>query len=170
MSMVRASFSAVKSTRPGEFAVRFLFGGLCTVIAGLVALAFWPGDWRPVSCLSRNLSGWASLIESHERKRKAKAGLDGTNRGRVAAGVDAAGTSIGCIALAGFAGVLWVGLGRHGAGVVQATACAAWMILAGCLWLMRKSRLLRGLGVLWGAPKVDAMRVFKGSGQKSEEK
>jgi hypothetical protein len=170
VSMVEARLSAVKSTRPQEFALRFLFGGLCTVAAGLVAKYFGPVVGGLFLAFPAIFPAGASLIESHERKRKAKAGLDGTIRGRVAAGVDAAGTSIGCVALAGFAGVLWVGLGRHGAGVVQATACAAWVILAGSLWLARKGRLLRAVRSLLGAPRPDAMRAFKRSSQESEEK
>ncbi len=33
---------------PGELAIRFVLGGLASVAAGLVALAFWgPGRWHP---------------------------------------------------------------------------------------------------------------------------
>jgi hypothetical protein len=55
----------------------------------------------------------ASLIESHEIKRKAKVGSDGRNRGRLAASLDSQGASLGCIGLMGFAFVLWAWLNSH---------------------------------------------------------
>lgn len=46
----------------------------------------------------------ASLIQKHEREKiKKRAGLDGTKRGRVATGIDAAGAAMGCVGLAAFA-------------------------------------------------------------------
>jgi hypothetical protein len=47
-------------------------------------------------------SAGASLIESHERRKKREIGKVGTNRGRMAAGSDAAGAAIGYVGLALF--------------------------------------------------------------------
>jgi hypothetical protein len=82
----------------------------------------------------------ASLIESHEKKRKAKMGLDGTLRGRVAASVDAAGAALGCIALAVFALILWKGLPTYNAYAVISGATLAWTCIATILWAVRRRR------------------------------
>ena len=59
-----------KTTKPHEYAIRFLFGGLVTT---------------------------ATLIAKHEKLRKREAGYDGTRRGRAAAAADAAGTSLSAL-------------------------------------------------------------------------
>jgi len=82
----------------------------------------------------------ASLIEKHERQHKGLIGHDGTNRGRAASSIDAAGASLGCIGLAAFALVIWRTLPRHGAGLVIAGAAFAWIAVSLILWLCRKSR------------------------------
>jgi hypothetical protein len=41
--MVEAKLTSLKGTKPHEYAIRFLFGGLCTVMAGLIAKRFGPG-------------------------------------------------------------------------------------------------------------------------------
>jgi hypothetical protein len=64
-------------------------------------------------------------------------------RGRTVAGIDAAGASIGCIGLAGFALLCWLCLPRLSPLLVFALATLAWMILSIAFWFLRKSRLFR---------------------------
>ena len=40
--MVKVELSALKESKPHEYAVRFVFGGACTVLAGLIAKHFGP--------------------------------------------------------------------------------------------------------------------------------
>jgi hypothetical protein len=53
--MIEIRVSSLKSTKVHEYAVRFLFGGLCTVAAGLIANRFGPRIGGLLSSLSRDL-------------------------------------------------------------------------------------------------------------------
>ena len=107
MKRIEVNLSALTATRPHEYAVRFLFGGLATVAAGLIAKKFGPGIGGLFLAFPAIFPASASLIESHEKKRKANIRSDGRNRGRMAASLDAQGASLGCIGLMAFAFVLW---------------------------------------------------------------
>jgi hypothetical protein len=141
--MVEAKFSALKGVKPHEWAVRFVFGGLCTVMAGLIAKRFGPGVGGLFLAFPAIFPASASLIEAHEKEHKARIGFDGTMRGRAAASVDAAGAAIGSIGLAGFAVVVWRGLERHNAYVVIGLAAVAWAVLSLGFWMARKSGIVR---------------------------
>ena len=140
--MISVNPSALKRTTAREYSVRFLFGGVCTVIAGLLAQHFGPAFGGLFLAFPAIFPASASLIETHERERKAKAGLNGVSRGRAAASLDAAGASAGALALAGFALVVCLTLVHHQAVLVIAGATLVWAVLAGLFWLLRKSRLL----------------------------
>ena len=98
--MVQAKFGALKGIKPHEFALRFVFGGLVCVVAGLIAKSFGPGIGGLFLAFPAIFPAGASLVESHEKMHKARAGFDGTRRGRAVASIDAAGAAIGCIGLA----------------------------------------------------------------------
>lgn len=142
--MIQARISAIKGIRPHEWAVRFLFGGLCCVAAGLVAQHFGARAGGLFLAFPAIFPAGASLVASHEVRHKARAGCDGTMRGRVVASIDAMGAAIGCLGLAGFAAVCWLGLPAMRSWLVFALATIAWMAISAALWLLRKSRLLRG--------------------------
>src|ERR1700761_3386491 len=89
--MIKVDLSSLRETKPHEYAMRFLFGGICTVLAGLVAKRFGPAVGGLFLAFPAIFPAGASLIEDHEKKRKAEYGLDGTVRGRLAASIDAAG-------------------------------------------------------------------------------
>ncbi len=101
MKAVGVQLSSLKQTKAHEYAARFLFGGISTVVAGLIAKRFGPGIGGLFLAFPAIFPASASLIENHEKARKAQAGYDGTKRGRIAASVDAAGASIGCIGMIG---------------------------------------------------------------------
>ena len=139
--MVEARLSSLKETRPHEYLVRFVFGGAATVLAGLVAKYFGPGFGGLFLAFPAIFTATATLIEAHEKKRMAKIGHDGTNRGRMAASIDAAGAALGCVGLAGFALVLWLLLPRHNPWLVMVAAMAIWTVVSIALWEVRKSRI-----------------------------
>jgi hypothetical protein len=139
--MIEIKLGALKEVKPHEIAVRFLFGGTCTVMAGLIAEKFGPALGGLFLAFPAIFPATASLIAKHEKEEKAEIGRDGTERGRLAASVDAAGTSIGCIGLAGFALVIWRELPLQHAGLVLAEASLAWGLLAVAFWLYRKRRM-----------------------------
>jgi Protein of unknown function (DUF3147) len=139
---IEVDLSALKETKPHEYAARFLFGGLCTVLAGLIAKRFGPSVGGLFLAFPAIFPAGASLIESHEKQLKAQIHADGTNRGRVAAGLDSAGASLGCIGLLGFACVLWKELDTHSAAVTVSAGGITWLLLSYALWRIRASRIL----------------------------
>ncbi len=140
--MIEAKLSSLKGIKPHEYAVRFLFGGLCTVAAGLIAKRYGPVIGGLFLAFPAIFPAGASLIEKHEKKHKEKAGYDGSARGRHAAGVDAAGASAACFGLIAFACVVWAGLPRYSSWLVIFAASIAWLLVSIACWFLRKSRLL----------------------------
>jgi Protein of unknown function (DUF3147) len=139
--VVEIKLSSLKDARPHEYFMRFLFGGFATVMAGLIAKRFGPGVGGLFLAFPAIFPASATLIESHEKKRKAKIGSNGTNRGRMAASIDSAGAALGCIGLGGFALVLWFALPARNAVLVIAAATVVWAFLACALWELRKRRM-----------------------------
>jgi hypothetical protein len=139
--MVHARFAAIKGIRPHEWALRFVFGGLCCVAAGLIGRRFGPAIGGLFLAFPAIFPAGASLVEAHEELHKRRAGFDGSNRGRVVAGIDAAGAAIGCIGLAGFALVIWLCLPKLDSWIVVPLASLVWLLLAVSFWRLRKSRL-----------------------------
>src|SRR3977135_722851 len=89
----------LRNTRWYEYAIRFFFGGLITVATGIIAREFGPAVGGLFLAFPAVFPACASLVESHERKKKQQAGLHGDKRARNAAGVDAAGAALGSIGL-----------------------------------------------------------------------
>ena len=141
--MIEVKLSSLKETKPHEYAMRFLFGGACAVLAGLIAKRFGPGVGGLFLAFPAIFPAGASLIEAHEKRRKAERGFDGTRRGRLAASIDAAGASIGCIGLMGFSWILWIGLQAHNAYGVILVASVLWLLISILFWILRKSRFFR---------------------------
>src|ERR1700719_123927 len=86
-----------------EYLMRFFFGGTITALAGIIAKKFGPEIGGLFLAFPAILPAAATLIEKHEKEKKERAGQDGANRGRAAAGVDAAGAALGSIGLMAFA-------------------------------------------------------------------
>ncbi len=139
--MILVKLSALKETEPHEYLMRFLFGGAATVLAGLIADRFGPGIGGLFLAFPAIFPASVTLIESHEKERKAKIGCDGTRRGRMAASIDAAGTALGCVGLFGFAFVLWRLLPEHNPWLVMIAAMIVWTGLSVALWKLRRMRL-----------------------------
>jgi hypothetical protein len=139
--LIEARLSALKESRPHEYILRFAFGGAATLLAGLIAEHFGPGLGGLFLAFPAIFPATATLIEAHEKKRMAKIGRDGTNRGRMAASIDAAGAALGCVGLAGFAIVVWLFLPQHRASLVMIAALSVWTALSISLWELRKRRI-----------------------------
>ena len=140
--IVRARLSAIKGIRPHEWAIRFVFGGAVCVAAGLISKRFGPEMGGLFLAFPAIFPAGASLVEAHEHQHKARAGFDGTMRGRTVAGVDAAGAAMGCIGLAGFAIVCWLSLPRQLSTIsVFLLATLVWFAAAVLAWWVRKKRL-----------------------------
>lgn len=136
---VELNLGSLRETRIHEYIVRFLFGGLCTVIAGLVAKRFGPGIGGLFLSFPAIFPASVTMIEKHEKRRKAEVGADGKARGRLAASIDASGATLGCIGLALFALIVWRALPQHDPLGVISLAVLSWAALSYALWAVRKS-------------------------------
>jgi hypothetical protein len=139
--MIKVDLSSLRETKLSEYAVRFFFGGVCTAIAGLIGRRFGPELGGLFLAFPAIFPAGASLIEGHEKKRKAQCGFDGRIRGRLAASVDAAGASLGTIGLMAFAFVLWRSLSAHNVYLVISAATLVWVFLSAGLWALRRKRI-----------------------------
>jgi hypothetical protein len=138
--MIKVDLSSLRETKPHEYAIRFIFGGTCTVLAGLMAKRFGPAVGGLFLAFPAIFPAGASLIEDHEKKRKAEYGFDGTIRGRLAASLDAAGASLGCIGLMAFSIFLWLEIPGHNAYLVISLATLVWALLSATLWALHRKR------------------------------
>jgi Protein of unknown function (DUF3147) len=136
--IVRAKFSALKQGHWYEYLVRFALGGLATVVAGLVADIWGPAAGGLFLAFPAIFCASATLIEKHERERKEKKRLQGKERGKDAAALDAAGAGLGGIALAVFGAVIWFLASDTAAGSL-ALATIAWLVVAILLWRVRRT-------------------------------
>ncbi|PDT90556.1 hypothetical protein CO669_10305 [Bradyrhizobium sp. Y36] len=139
--LVKLSSSAVKQTRWYEYGVRFLLGGLATVLAGIVSSRFGVSVGGLFLALPAIFCASATLIESHERRAKEKAGLSGRRRGREAASLDAAGAGLGSLGLAAFAFVFHVVIAASAAGAFLAAILVWAAVAVSAWWLRRKLRI-----------------------------
>ncbi|MGB6676010.1 MAG: DUF3147 family protein [Terriglobales bacterium] len=130
--------SSLEQTRWYEYATRFLFGGIITATAGIIAGKWGPGIGGLFLAFPAILPASATLIEKHEKEKKEKLGLKGTRRGREAASIDAAGAAIGSIGLFIFALLLWQFGSGHRAWIVLLAATAAWAAVSVLCWYIRK--------------------------------
>jgi hypothetical protein len=136
---IRVDLSALRQTKWHDYAVRFLFGGLVTALAGIIAKKFGPGIGGLFLAFPAIFPASATLIEKHEKEKKESLGLNGSARGRSAASVDAAGSSMGSIGLFVFALVVWQFVQRDRAWIVLAGATLLWLAVSVAVWQIRKA-------------------------------
>jgi Protein of unknown function (DUF3147) len=114
----------VAQVKPRDLGIRFLAGGLTSVGAGLVTLAFGPRAGGIFLAFPAILAASLTLIEEQEDSAEARE--------------DSRGALVGGAGMAAFAVVAAVGLGQLAAGVALALAALAWVVvvLAGyfALW------------------------------------
>ena len=135
---IKVDSSGIEQTRWYEYAIRFLFGGLITVVAGIIAKEFGPVVGGLFLAFPAIFPASATLIEKHEKQKKEEQGLPGTKRGREAASIDAAGSAMGSVGLFVFALVVSQFLPRYGPWIVLVSATVAWLIASVLTWHARK--------------------------------
>jgi uncharacterized protein DUF3147 len=136
--LVKFESTSLRETKWSDYATRFIFGGAVTLLAGLIADRYGPGIGGLFLAFPAIFPASASLIQKHERQKKERAGLDGIKRGRLAAGIDAAGATVGCVGLLAFATVAWKLLPRCPLWLVLIIATLAWAVLSISVWFARK--------------------------------
>ncbi len=149
---VHADFSALRRTKWYEYAIRFLFGGIVTAITGMIAKKFGPQVGGLFLAFPAIFPATATLLEKHEKQKKERKGLNATKRGRLVAGVDAAGAAMGAGGLIVFALIVWKLLPGRSGSMVLAGATLAWVMVAVSIWAaaeklrqLQRKRITRGI-------------------------
>lgn len=135
---IKIDVSVLRETKWSDYAIRFLFGGIVTAAAGLIAKKFGPGVGGLFLAFPAIFPASATLIEKNAREEKRKSGLNGTKRGRMEAAVDAAGASIGALGLLVFAVVVWRCMPEHTPWIVLLSATVLWLVVSIVAWKVRK--------------------------------
>lgn len=129
---------SLRATKPGEFLLRFLYGGAITVLAWEIA-----NHWGPVIgglflAFPGIFPAGVTLVEKHKLEREAAEHKDGKVSARHEASVEAAGASAGALGLAAFGFVLWKILPMHHFAPVLLLAGAAWFAISATMWRLRE--------------------------------
>jgi hypothetical protein len=130
---------AVKSTSLRDNLVRFSLGGGITAVAALIAARYGPVIGGLFLAFPAIFPAGATLIEKREKLKKQRSGYDGTNRGRLAAALDARGACLGCIGLLAFAAVVWRMLPAHSLALTLIVATLAWACVSILLWWLERA-------------------------------
>jgi hypothetical protein len=130
--------SSIEASRWSDYGLRFLFGGIVTAVTGWIATRYGPVVAGVFLAFPAIFPAGATLIEKHEKQKKAKAGLDGRQRGRAVASIDAAGAATGTLGLIAFALLVWRFLPSHSSLLILAAAAVAWLAISMLAWWMRK--------------------------------
>jgi hypothetical protein len=109
-------------------------------LAGLIARRYGPGVAGLFLAFPAIFPAGATLIEKQEREKKRRAGLDGSSRGRAAAGIDAVGTTMGTLGLIAFAILIWRFLPSHSSSAILTIAGLAWLAISVLTWRIYKAR------------------------------
>jgi uncharacterized membrane protein (GlpM family) len=140
MMTIKVDPSGLKETKWHEYAVRFIAGGMTTVVAGLIARHWGPGIGGLFLAFPAIFPASATLIEKHQRQRKQKKGLPGEERGTDAAAIDALGAAMGSVGLAAFAGTCWWLIPKYPPPLALGSATVAWVVVAFATWIIRQRR------------------------------
>jgi len=136
---IQFDLSTLGQTKWHDYAVRFLFGGLITALAGAIAMKFGPGIGGLFLAFPAIFPASATLIEKHAEEKKESLGLNGEARGRTAASIDAAGSSMGSIGLFVFAFLVWQFVQRDRAWMILGGATVLWLGVSVAVWQIRKA-------------------------------
>jgi hypothetical protein len=126
--------NGVKGTSLRDNLVRFCLGGGISVVAALIAARYGPVIGGLFLAFPAIFPCGATLIEKREKLKKQRIGSDGTNRGRLAAALDARGACFGCVGLLAFAVVVWRLLPAHSLPLTLVVATLAWACVSILLW------------------------------------
>ncbi len=133
MTPIHLSFSSLHDSRWYEFAVRFALGGAVTAFTGLVSDRYGASIGGLFLAVPAIFCASATLIETHEIRRKHEAGLRGTRRGRQAAALDASGAVLGALGLLAFAAAFFL-LVETSVTVAFVSASLAWLSVSVTAW------------------------------------
>ncbi len=142
--IIKCDWKALTTTKGRDYLVRFLFGGLITVMVGFVARKWGPVVAGLFLAFPAIFPASATLVQARERDKKQSKGLSGERRGIDAAAADAMGAALGSGGLLLFAAICWKLLPEHPSALILSGASMAWVGASGSLWVAWK-RLRRNL-------------------------
>jgi Inorganic pyrophosphatase len=128
--------SVTGKTRWYEYAIRFLFGGLITPLAGIIAKKFGPVIGGLFLAFRRSFQPAQPLIEKHEKQKKKEE--EGAQRGKEAASTEGAGSEMGSLGLLVFAVSVWQFATLYNTGMVLTGATLSWLTVSVLIWYFRK--------------------------------
>jgi hypothetical protein len=140
---IELNFSALQTTPWTDYAVRFLFGGAIAVLTGLIAKRYGAAVGGLFLAFPAILPASATLVEKHEGRKKLRAGIKGSTRGRQAAALDARGAASGSVGLICFAVSVWKLLPSWNAAVILIIGTMIWLGASVLIWRIRKSAPFR---------------------------
>ncbi len=111
-----------------------------TAVAGIIAKKFGPNIGGLFLAFPAIFPASATLIESHEKRKKKLVGEHGTLRGRKAAALDAAGASLGAFGLLTFAVLTWGLLTNFSTWATLCIATVGWLIVSIVAWRLWELR------------------------------
>jgi hypothetical protein len=135
---ISVDFGKLKMTTPGDYVSRFVFGGLVTVAATLIANRFGPVVGGLFLAFPGILPPGLTLVEKHVVEKKARAGENGSPFGRAEASVEAAGASAGSLGLIAFGLAIWKSISVYPVLPSLSIAFGAWLIVSLSAWWIRK--------------------------------
>jgi Protein of unknown function (DUF3147) len=77
---IKVDPSVLRRTKWHDYAIRFFFGGVITVVTGIIAKKFGPGIGGLFLAFPAIFPASATLIEKHEREKRESRGLEGSAR------------------------------------------------------------------------------------------
>jgi uncharacterized protein DUF3147 len=137
MTPIRFSSSSLQEGRWSEYAIRFALGGAATVLTGLVSSLYGASIGGLFLAFPAIFCASATLIETHEIRRKREAGLVGRRRGQKAAALDSAGAALGALGLLAFA-VVFSSLIEASVPIAFMAASLAWLVVSVAAWYVRR--------------------------------
>jgi hypothetical protein len=137
------SLSSLKEGHWYEYLIRFVLGGIATVVTGIISSRFGVSVGGLFLALPAIFCASATLVEKHEIRRKRDVGLSGERRGQKAAAVDAVGAGLGAFGMLAFGVVFWL-LVKASVAAAFILASLAWLVVSVAAWLVhRKMRIER---------------------------
>jgi hypothetical protein len=116
----RLDTRGLKNTKPWEYAVRFVFGGVVAALAGLITKIWGPVVGGLFLAFPAILPASLTLVKQHD--------------GREQAVDDARGGRLGSVGLIGFAVIVWMAAQSWPAFAVLVVATVVWLVVDGVLW------------------------------------
>jgi hypothetical protein len=116
--LIKITTESLHRTKWHQFAIRFVFGGAITLIAGVIARKFGPAVGGLFLAFPAIFPAAATLAQTHEQEKKREHALNGEQRGILTAADQSRGTALGSV---GAGGVVWC----FGSRLVRAKARAS---------------------------------------------